>query len=131
VQLITLGPLSNLVSCLEPLTCQHTNVATSEGNCLEARPKLGQEDFTVCATLQVPDVELCFSLWAMGGTHLGKGNSTPASEFNIWCDPEAAAIAFERVPEITMVSFECTQLTATSISDWWPGWTSQVRCSCF
>ncbi|WP_310621438.1 nucleoside hydrolase [Flexibacterium corallicola] len=29
-------------------------------------------------------------LWVMGGTCRGRGNYTPASEFNIFCDPEAA-----------------------------------------
>lgn len=33
-------------------------------------------------------------LTIMGGTVYGRGNSTPAAEFNIYADPEAAAIVF-------------------------------------
>ncbi|MBO0781693.1 MAG: nucleoside hydrolase [Ktedonobacteraceae bacterium] len=43
----------------------------------------------------------------MGGA-MGLGNTTPGAEFNIWCDPEAAAIVFGCGRPITMVPLEVT-----------------------
>ena len=43
----------------------------------------------------------------MGGA-IGLGNTTPAAEFNIWVDPEAAAIVFGCGRPITMVPLEVT-----------------------
>lgn len=43
----------------------------------------------------------------MGGA-IGLGNTTPAAEFNIWCDPEAAAIVFGCGCPITMAPLEVT-----------------------
>ena len=43
----------------------------------------------------------------MGGA-IGLGNVTPAAEFNIWADPEAAAIVFRCGCPITMVPLEVT-----------------------
>ncbi len=43
----------------------------------------------------------------MGGA-IGLGNTTPAAEFNIWADPEAAAIVFSCGRPITMCPLEVT-----------------------
>lgn len=43
----------------------------------------------------------------MGGA-IGLGNVTPAAEFNIWADPEAAAIVFSCGRPITMAPLEVT-----------------------
>ncbi len=49
----------------------------------------------------------------MGGA-IGLGNMHPAAEFNIWCDPEAAAIVFESGCRMTMVPLEVTHRALAS-----------------
>lgn len=48
-------------------------------------------------------VKACY---VMGGNACTVGNVTPAAEFNIWCDPEAAKIVFDSGMKILMVGWE-------------------------
>lgn len=55
----------------------------------------------------------------MGGAPTGNGNVTVAAEFNIWSDPEAAHIAFERLPKIELVTWElCIDPKHIFPTDW-------------
>jgi inosine-uridine nucleoside N-ribohydrolase len=54
----------------------------------------------------------------MGGA-IGEGNTTPAAEFNVWCDPEAAARVFASGVDVTMVGLDVTHralLTAERVA---------------
>ncbi|MFQ5793896.1 MAG: nucleoside hydrolase [Candidatus Bipolaricaulia bacterium] len=49
-------------------------------------------------------------VYIMGGTNQALGNITPATEYNIWVDPEAAKIVFHSGMSMTMVGWEiCTR----------------------
>jgi purine nucleosidase len=51
-------------------------------------------------------VDVVHSVVMMGGTARAMGNVTPAAEFNIWADPEAARQVFNAGWPITMVGIE-------------------------
>ncbi len=49
----------------------------------------------------------------MGGTADGEGNITAAAEFNIWVDPEAAAVVFNSGARLVMVGWDISRKYAT------------------
>ena len=61
----------------------------------------------VARYLQVHGSEGVERIVLMGGA-IAEGNFTPAAEFNIWCDPEAAAMVFESGLDVTMIGLDVT-----------------------
>ena len=52
----------------------------------------------------------------MGGS-VGEGNRTPAAEFNIWADPEAARRVFESGIDVTMIGLDVTHQALVTDAD--------------
>jgi inosine-uridine nucleoside N-ribohydrolase len=76
----------------EPITLVPTGPLTNIGLFLARHPE---------AAAKVERIVL------MGGA-IGEGNVTPAAEFNIWCDPEAADRVFTSGLDVTMVGLDVT-----------------------
>jgi inosine-uridine nucleoside N-ribohydrolase len=56
-----------------------------------------------------PDVVESLDRIVLMGGSLGPGNVTPAAEFNVYADPEAAAVVFDADVDVTMVGLNVTQ----------------------
>lgn len=80
IDLITLGPLTNIASVLE----REPEFASWVRHC-----------------------------YVMGGAACTVGNVTPAAEYNIWCDPEAARVVFQSGMSLTMIGWELSRGDAT------------------
>lgn len=78
--------------CPEPLTLVPTGPLTNIAAFLEANPGLHRRIARICL---------------MGGA-IGEGNITPAAEFNIWVDPEAADVVFRSGIPLTMIGLDVT-----------------------
>ena len=81
-----------LAAADEPLTLVATGPLTNVAALLEQRPE---------ARDRIGEIVL------MGGS-TGRGNTTAAAEFNIWVDPEAAALVFESGLPLTMIGLNLT-----------------------
>src|SRR5690606_31641413 len=60
------------------------------------------------AFLRAPEIKQNISRIVLMGGAANLGNVTPAAEFNLYVDPEAAAIVFESGLPITMVGLDVT-----------------------
>jgi purine nucleosidase/pyrimidine-specific ribonucleoside hydrolase len=90
---------ATLEAAPEPVTLVPTGPLTNVAQLLSARPDLHG---------RIREIVL------MGGG-TGRGNVTPAAEFNIFVDPEAAAIVFESGLPLTMIGLNLThQALATT-----------------
>ena len=83
---------ATLEAAPEPVTLVPTGPLTNVAQLLTARPDLHG---------RIREIVL------MGGS-TGRGNTTPAAEFNIFVDPEAAALVFESGVPLTMVGLNLT-----------------------
>jgi purine nucleosidase/pyrimidine-specific ribonucleoside hydrolase len=82
----------------EPVTLVPTGPLTNVAALLEARPDLH------------PRIR---EIVVMGGS-TARGNTTPAAEFNIWVDPESAAVVFESGLPLTMIGLNLTHQAAAT-----------------
>jgi purine nucleosidase/pyrimidine-specific ribonucleoside hydrolase len=87
-----------LAAASEPVTLVPTGPLTNVAQLLTERPDLRERIR-----------EIVF----MGGS-TGRGNTTPAAEFNIFVDPEAAAIVLESGLPITMIGLNLTHQARAS-----------------
>jgi inosine-uridine nucleoside N-ribohydrolase len=55
-----------------------------------------------------PELETRLERIVLMGGAIGEGNTTPAAEFNIWVDPEAAHRVFQCPVDLTMVGLDVT-----------------------
>jgi pyrimidine-specific ribonucleoside hydrolase len=83
---------ATLAASPEPVTLIPVGPLTNIGLLLRTYPDIAEKIGHVCL---------------MGGA-VGAGNWTPAAEFNIWVDPEAARIVFRSGLPITMCGLEVT-----------------------
>jgi purine nucleosidase len=68
---------------------------------------LGPLTNVALALRQAPDLpEKVGRCVVMGGNACAVGNVTPAAEYNVWCDPEAARIVFRSALPVEMVGWE-------------------------
>ena len=79
-----------LAGAAEPVTIVATGPLTNVARYLAARGTQGIAQIVL-----------------MGGA-IAEGNFTPAAEFNIWCDPEAAAVVFDCGLDVTMIGLDVT-----------------------
>ena len=90
---------ATLEAAAEPVTLVPTGPLTNVAQLLTARPDLHA---------RIREI-----VWMGGST--GRGNTTPAAEFNAFVDPEAAAIVFESGLPVTMIGLNLThQARATT-----------------
>ena len=75
---------------------------------------LGPLTNIAAALRHAPDIaEKVQQVYVMGGTANTVGNITPAAEFNIWVDPEAARVVFHSGMPLLMVGWELCRGPAT------------------
>ena len=80
IELVTIGPLTNVATALALDPAMATNV------------------------------KRC---WIMGGAACTHGNVTAAAEYNVWCDPEAAARVLDSGMDVVMLGWELSCGAAT------------------
>jgi purine nucleosidase len=79
---------------------------------------LGPMTNVALAVSQAPEiVENVSRCVVMGGAANVVGNITPAAEYNIWCDPEAARVCFRSGLPIEMVGWELCRAEANLTDD--------------
>jgi inosine-uridine nucleoside N-ribohydrolase len=97
-----------VLASAEPVTLVPTGPLTNIGLLLALHPD---------AAARVERIVL------MGGA-IGEGNVTPAAEFNIWCDPEAADRVFSSGLDVTMIGLDVTHRAIVG-----PAHKEQLRAS--
>ena len=98
--------LPQLPAALEqPFTTPASSFGNPDGLTIIATGPLTNIALTLLA---YPDIKLLIKEIVLMGGAIGLGNVTPAAEFNIYVDPEAASIVFNSGLPVTMVPLEVT-----------------------
>jgi len=82
-------------------------------------------DITLCALGPLTNIAMAFvkeprliprlrEIVIMGGAEASGGNVTPAAEFNIYCDPQAAYVVFTGGAPITLIPLDLTRQVLTT-----------------
>jgi inosine-uridine nucleoside N-ribohydrolase len=71
---------------------------------------------------QQPGIELHIERIVLMGGAIAEGNVTPAAEFNIWADPEAAQRVFHSGLDVTMIGLDVTHAALLT-----PAWAERFR----
>lgn len=92
IETLRAQPAGEVTLCpLGPLT----NIATAFERAPDIAPRIGE-------------------IVLMGGGYFEQGNITPAAEFNIYVDPEAAKIVFAAGVPLTVIPLDCTHKALTT-----------------
>lgn len=67
--------------------------------------------------MKYPDIKNKISHITIMGGSVGLGNDTPAAEFNIYADPEAASVVFSSGIDVTMVGLDATHKALAMADD--------------
>ena len=106
-----LGPVSLPDSYTEPLTEKAWDLfyrsTVVEDKAIHLIT-LGPLTNIAIALMKYPAIRSYISRITMMGGSAGYGNDTPAAEYNIYADPEAAKMVFASGVPITMVGLDCT-----------------------
>jgi purine nucleosidase len=98
---------------VEPLPAVEALIETAEKFPGLTLVTLGPLTNVAQALQRKPDLaKLISRCVVMGGAPCCEGNVTPAAEFNIWCDPEAARIVFHSALPLEMVGWQLCRGTA-------------------
>lgn len=106
---------------VRPPAAAHATTALVEG--IRAHPglvlvTLGPLTNLALALREAPDIATKVGRCVvMGGAACTVGNVTPAAEYNIWCDPEAARLCFRSALPIEMVGWELCRGPANLTGD--------------
>jgi pyrimidine-specific ribonucleoside hydrolase len=85
-------------------------IAAAVADCDEPVTLIATGPLTNVALLlaRYPQLEAQLERIVLMGGAIGEGNTTPAAEFNIWVDPEAADRVFQSGIDLTMVGLDVT-----------------------
>ena len=91
--------------------------STSSAGTPTARPLVAVGPLTNVALMLARHPEARPQRIVLMGGSIGLGNVTPAAEFNIWADPEAAARVFESGLDVTMIGLDVTHQALMTEAD--------------
>ena len=99
---------ANAIRVLELVDRGDVPVAAGADRPLVREPRVATGPLTNVALLLARHPEVQPERAVLMGGAIAEGNVTPAAEFNVWADPEAAARVFASGVDVTMVGLDVT-----------------------